>query len=300
MRITDLTLTNQLSGSLQSQEQTINNLQNQLGSGTSLLTPSSNPIAVSNVLNYQNQLSQVNAQQNNVTTAQSWLGLANSAASQTVSTMQQLRTTLLQALNSGVNNAQSYNAMAQQVQGTVKELLGLANSSYGQTQIFAGTALVNQAFSSSGTYNGNSTSFTIDVGSGAPVSASVPGDQLFGGGTSGVQSIFTTIQNIVTNLQAGPGAASYAGLQADMTALNANLSQAGLAADRIGESLQQVNAASTANQSTSTELQTAISNLGSVNIANVSTTLQADLTSYQAALYAVSKAVPETLAQFIN
>ncbi|MCL5048098.1 MAG: hypothetical protein M1374_04865 [Firmicutes bacterium] len=300
MRITDLTLTNQLSGSLQSQEQTINNLDNQLGSGTSLLTPSSNPIAVSNVLNYQNQLSQVNAQQNNVTTAQSWLGLANGAASQTVSVMQQIQSTVLQALNSGVNNAQTYNSMAQQVQGAVKELLGLANTSYGQTQIFAGTASVSQAFSATGAYNGNATAFTIDVGSGSPVAASVPGDQLFGGGTSGIQSIFTTIQNIVTNLQAGPGAASYAGLQSDMTALTANLNQAGIAADSIGESLQQVNAASTANQSTSTELQTAISNLGSVNIPSVSTTLQADLTSYQAALYAVSKAVPETLAQFIN
>jgi len=300
MRITDLSLTTQLSNSLQSQEQTINTLDNQLASGTTLLTPSSNPIAVSNVLGYQNQLSQINSQQANVTTAQSWLGLANSAATQTVSTMQQIRTILLQALNVGVNNSQTYNSMAQQIQGTTQQLLGLANTSYGQTQIFAGTALVNQAFSSSGTYNGNSTPFTVDVGSGSPVAVSVPGDQLFGGGTSGVQSIFTTIKNIVTNLQAGPGSASYSGLQADMTALNTNLSQAEIAADTIGESTQQVNAASTSNQNTSTELQTAISNLAAVNIANVSPTLQADMTSYQAALYAVSKAVPETLAQFIN
>ncbi len=226
--------------------------------------------------------------------------MANSAGTQAISTMQQIRTILLQALNEGVNNSQTYNAMAQQVQGTVTQLLGLANTSYGQTQIFAGTALVNQAFSTSGTYNGNSTPFTIDVGSGSPIAASVPGDQLFGGGTSGVQSIFTTVKNIVTNLQAGPGSASYAGLQADMTALDANMQQAEISATTIGESMQQVNAASSANQNTSTELQTAIANLGSVNVASVSPTLQADLTSYQAALYAVSKAVPETLAQFIN
>jgi flagellin-like hook-associated protein FlgL len=159
---------------------------------------------------------------------------------------------------------------------------------------------VSQPYTSTGAYSGNSQAFTINVGTGSPVAVSVPGDQMFGGGTSGIQSVFTTLQNIVTHLQTGPGPASSASLEADLGSLDANLSQSEAAATSLGESTDQVAAATTAAQDTSTQLQTILASTDDTDIPTVTAELQTDLTNYQSALYAVSQAVPETLAKFLN
>jgi flagellar hook-associated protein 3 FlgL len=300
MRITDTTMADQLSGELESQQATITNLDEELSSGEALQRPSDNPVAVADVLGYNRQIAQAASDQANATTAQSWLGIGNQTANQVIDTLQSVNTTVLQALNTGSNNAQSYNSMAEQVQGEISQLVALSNTQYGSTPIFAGTAGVSQPFSSTGTYGGNSQAFTISVGAGAPVAVSVPGDQLFGGGTSGVQSVFTTLQNIVTHLQQGPGAASYASLQNDMSDLATNMTQAEAAATTLGESTQEVTAASTAAENTSTQVQQVLATTESTDVPTVTAALQSDLTTYQAALYAVSQTVPETLAQFLK
>jgi len=300
MRISDLTLRDEMSGTLDSAQSTINQLDSQLSSGNAFQQASDNPVAVSNSIGYQRQIAQQAANSANATTAQSWLGIAGSTINQAMTTMQSARTLVLQGLNSGSNNAQSYSEMAQQVQGLLTQMVGYGNTTYGTTAIFAGTAGVAQPYTSTGVYSGNSQTFTIDVGSGAPVPVSVPGDQVFGGGTSGTQSVFTTLQNIVTDLQSGPGAASYAGLQNDLNALDANMSQAETAATTLGQASQQVTAASSAASATTLQVQSILTNTMSTDLPSVTTALQTDMTNYQAALYAVSQAVPETLAQFIK
>lgn len=300
MRITDLTMTDQMAGALDDQQATISNLDEQLSSGQSLLQPSDDPVAVTNVMSYNRQLAQIASDQSNITTAQAWLGLGNQTANQVVTTLQSVRTVMLQALNSGGDNDTSYAEMAQQLQGYASQLLSLANTQYGDTAIFAGTAAVTQPFAASGTYSGNSSGFTVNVGSGAPVAVSIPGDQLFGGGSSALQSVFETLQNTVTDLSAGTGAPSYADLQADMNALDANITQAETAATALGASTQQVSAAATTASNNSTQLQKVLTSTESTDVPTVTAALQSDLTTYQAALYAVSQTVPETLAQFLK
>jgi flagellar hook-associated protein 3 FlgL len=300
MRVTDSTLADQLSGDLESQQATITNLDEELSSGNALEQPSDNPVEVADTMSYKRQIAQAASTQTNATYAQSWLGIGNQTANQVINTLQSVNTTVLQALSSGSNSTESYSALAQQVQGDISQLVSLANTQYGSTAIFAGTAAVSQPYSSSGAYSGNSQAFTVQVGSGSPIAVSVPGDQLFGGGTSGIQSVFTTLQNIVTHLQQGPGSASLASLQSDSSALSTNMTQAEAAATTLGESTEQVTAATTASTNTSTQLQKILSSTESADVPTVTAALQSDLTTYQAALYAVSQTVPETLAQFLK
>ncbi len=301
MRVTDTTLANQLSGDLESQQATITSLDEELSSGQALTKPSDNPVAAADTLGYSRQIAQAASDQSNASTAQAWLGIGNQTANQVINTLQSVNTTVLQALNSGGNNAQTYNEMAQQLQGQISQLVGLANTQYGNTSIFAGTAGVSQPYSTAGDYSGNSQSFTISVGGGAPVAVSVPGDQLFGGGTSGVQSVFTTLQNIVTHLQAGPGSASYSRPQdrsrrprrehdpgRDSCHDTRRVDTSGIGGYHRGP------------ETTSTQLQTILATTQSTDVPTVTAALQSDLTTYQAALYAVSQTVPETLAQFLK
>jgi flagellar hook-associated protein 3 FlgL len=298
MQVTALTMDDQLAGDLNADQATINTLDEELSSGNAIEEPSDNPIATADSITYDREIALNETYQNNATTAQAWLGLGNDTANSVISTLQSVQTLVTQALNSGGENDTSYNEMAEQVQGDLTQLVDLANTTYGATPIFAGTAGVSQPYSPTGVYSGNSSPFTISVDSGTPVAVSVTGSQMFGGGTSGVQSVFTTLANIVTDLQAGTG--STANLETDAGALSANITQADSAATTLGESTDLVAAASSTAQQTSTQLQQVLGTVKNTNVPTVTSELESDLTTYQAALEAVSQAVPESLAQYIH
>ncbi|HUZ21472.1 MAG TPA: hypothetical protein VMU75_12950 [Acidimicrobiales bacterium] len=297
MRVADTTLTDTLAGQLNAQQGTIANLDAQLSSGVALQKPSDNPIAVVDTIGYERQISQLGATTSAASTASSWLGIANQTANSVLNNLQSVRTLVLQALNSGSQTAQSYSAIATQIQGQAQSLLGLANTTYAGTAIFSGTAGGSSAYTSAGTYQGNTTPFTIDLGNGQKVAASVPGTQLFGSSPS---DVFTTLKQIVTDLGGAPGGTTETNLQTDLNALNANITQATSASASLGEAAQQVQTVQSSASATSTQVQTILSNTRDVNVAQVTTQLQADLANYQAALYASSQAVPETLAAFLK
>lgn len=299
MRVGDLTLYDSLAGELDSQQANIGQLDAELSSGLSIQQPSDNPIGVVDALSYQSQISQLKSTTSSATTANSWLGLAGNSANSAISVMQTAQTLMEQALNTGAQNTSSFDAIAGQVSGLLDQLVSLGNTTYAGSAIFAGTAGTQTPYSSSGAYSGNESSFTIQVGPGPATAVSVPGTSLFGGGTSGVQSVFTTLQNFVSHLQAGPEAGT-ANLQSDANALSANITLAESAATTIGEATDSVQAASTAATNNSTTVQGDLANTEDVDVATATTQLQSDMTSYQAALYAVSQTVPESLAAFLH
>lgn len=299
MRIADLSLSDSLTGQLEAQQSQITTLDQELSSGIALQNPASNPVAVTDTLAYQQQISQLQAVQNSASTASSMLGVANGAANSVINTLDSVHTLVLQALSSGSQNSQTYTSISEQIQGQIQSLLGLANTTYAGTPVFAGTAAGTQAYDSSGNYLGNNTAFTIQLGT-QRVNATVPGTQLFGGGTTGTQNLFTTLQNIVTDLANGPSATAQTNLSNDLNDLNANVTQAQTAAATLGEASQEVAAVQTATSTTSTQIQNVLADTEDTNVASVSTELQQDLTSYQAALYAVSQTVPETLATYLK
>ena len=86
------------------------------------------------------------------------------------------------------------------------QIFSLANTSFEGVYLFAGTAtsaapFVEDPSSSSGVqYNGNEQTNQIQIGEGQQVATSVPGDQLFGSGPTGV---FASLQTLVNALQTG-------------------------------------------------------------------------------------------------
>ncbi len=299
MRVGDLTLYDSLAGQLDAQQSSIGTLDNELSSGRKLNAPSDDPIGVVNAMAYTSQVSQLASTTSSATTASSWLGLGGDAVNSMLGVLQTARTLMVQALNSGGQTNQSYAAIAQQVQGITQQLVSLGNTTYAGTAIFAGTAAVQAPFSAAGAYSGNEQSFTIQVGPGSPTDVSVPGTFLFGGGTSGVQSVFTTLQNFANDLAAGPAAAGV-NLQNDLNDLDANIGLAETAATTIGQATDRVQAASSAAASQSTTVQGDLATTEDVDVASASTQLQSELASYQSALYAISQTVPESLAQFLH
>lgn len=298
MLISDLTLSQAITQQLGQQQSTIADLEMQLSSGKALNMPSDNPTAVTQVLQLSGQSAQILSWQANASTATSWLGMANNAANSALNDMQSARTTLLQALNQATQSPTQYQAIATQLQGIDQTLQATANTQYEGRAMFAGTSAVTQAYDTSGNYMGNGDAPTVvigaDGGTGQTTPISVPGTALFGTGSA---NVFSTLSTVVGQLSGG--APTAAQLNAALTALDANIATASQGAATLGVASQRASAAGAALTIQLQSVQTSQSGLESVNIATVTSQLSSQLTNYQAAMWAASKAIPETLDHFL-
>jgi flagellar hook-associated protein 3 FlgL len=296
--VADITLSQAITQQLNQQEQSIANLEEQVSSGRSLNKPSDNPAAVTQVLQLSSQASQLSNWQANAQTATSWLGMGNDALNSVLDDMQSARTLILQTLNQGTQNTTTYQAAAQQLQGINADLLSTANTQYEGRPIFAGTSASTQAYDASGNYLGNSDTPNVVIGSGPgsgqTAALSVPGPSVFG--TDGA-SVFNTLSTVVGQLGSGTPTATQ--LNAALTALDANISTAEQASAVLGNGSDQVTAVSASLTTQLTTVQNTQAGLEDVNVATVTTQLDSEMTNYQAAMWAASQAIPETLVHFL-
>jgi flagellar hook-associated protein 3 FlgL len=298
MRVADISLSQAITSQLNQQESSIANLEEQVSSGKSLNQPSDNPAAVTQVLQLSSEASQLTSWQANTQIATSWLGMGNNALNSTLSDMQSARTLVLQALNQGTQSTTTYQAIASQLQGINANLLDTANTEYEGRPIFAGTSASSQAYDNAGNYLGNADSPTVIVGPGSgagqAVDLSVPGPTVFGTGTA---NVFTTLSTVIGQL--GSGAPTSTQLNTALTALDANISTAEQASAALGNASDAVTSTSAALTTQLTAVQGGQSSLEDVNIATVTTQLDSEMTNYQAAMWAASQAIPETLVKFL-
>jgi flagellar hook-associated protein 3 FlgL len=298
VRVADTSLSLAITEQLNQQESSIATLEEQVSSGKALNKPSDDPAAVTQVLQLSGQASQLSNWQNNVQTATSWFGMGNNAVNSTLSNMQSARSLLLQALNQGTQDSTTYQAIGQQLQGITANLLSTANTQFEGRPIFAGTSASSQAYDSAGTYLGNSDTPNVIVGpgpgSGQAAALSVSGPSVFG---TGAANVFNTLSTVAGQL--GSGAPTAAQLNAALNALDANITTAEQASAVFGNGSDQVTALQAALTTQLTEIQGNQASLEDVNVATVTTQLDSEMTNYQAAMWAASKAIPETPVHFL-
>jgi flagellar hook-associated protein 3 FlgL len=298
MTVSSLALAQTLTNQLSLQESNIAQIQQQLATGQVLNQPSDNPAAVTQVLALSSQASQLTSWQTNADTATSWLGTANNTANSALESMQSAQSLLLQSLNQGAQDPTTYEALGDQLNGIVSNLLSLSNTQFEGRPIFAGTSATTQAYDANGNYQGNSDVPTVVIGPGSgvgqTVGMSVPGTTIFGVGAS---NVFATLTTAATALLSGTPTS--AELNTALDALTANISTAQQAAAVLGDSSQEVTSASSSLTSQVARIQSDQSDLEDVNVATAMTQLDSETTNYQAALWAASQAIPETLVKFI-
>lgn len=287
-----------LTSQLNTQTSNIADLQMQLSSGQVLNKPSDNPVAVTQVLSLSSQAKQLTSWQANVDTATSWLGVANSTANSVLTSLESARSLLLQATNQGAQNATNYKAIGAQLQGVSANVLTLANTQYAGRAIFAGTSASLQAYDANGNYLGNADAPSVVIGPGPgvgqSVTLSVAGTAMFG---TGATNVFGTLASAVSALNSG--APSAASLSAALNGLDAVIAGAQQASASLGVASQNVAATSSALTAEIANVQSSQANLENVNVASAATQLSLETTSYQAALWAASQAIPETLVKFL-
>lgn len=184
--------------------------------------------------------------------------------------------------NNGTLNASDLSSIANQLTGVRSEILSLANTSYQDQFVFSGSQTSTQPFSldtsttpATVVYSGDSLQTAIQSPSGQSFPLNVPGNQIFGSGSTG---ILATLNNLITSFSSGNSDI------ADTTALNSDLQ--GISQQRviIDNSITGLQSASTYTQNQTTQLQAVQDSLIQANTAQVATQLSTSETQGTALL----------------
>ncbi len=177
----------------------------QLATGLRVNLPSDDPAAAAANLVNNAALGADDQYVQNIDSVQQTMTNADSALSSVITELTQAISLGVEG-STGTQSTTDSQAIAQQVSGIQSQIFSLANTSFQGIYLFGGTAtsaapFVEDPASPTGVqYNGNEQTNQIQIGEGQQVATSVPGDQLFGSGATGV---FGSLQTLITALQAG-------------------------------------------------------------------------------------------------
>jgi flagellar hook-associated protein 3 FlgL len=225
----------------------------------------------------------------NAATTQGMMQVTDSTLTNVI---QQLTTAVSVATDgdNGTNNSTDESAVVAELSGIRSTILGLANTAYQGVSIFAGSQAGVTAFTldtstspASVTYNGDQDVLSMTTPSGQALQTAIPGDQIFGGGTSGTSAnVLGVLNNLINDFSTG----NLSDAVTQTTALSTSLGQVSAIQAQFGASMQQLQSDSTYTQTQVTQLQSAQDALVADNPAQVATSL-ANTETQQSALMSV-------------
>jgi flagellar hook-associated protein 3 FlgL len=289
-RVSDISLSQNAIQHLQTSLSGIADLQNQASTGKKLNKPSDSPIDIGTSLQLRSDLSRNAQLTNNISDAEGWLGTTDNTLGQMVTQLQQVNTLVLQAVN-GSTDQVARDAIANQIDQIRQGLIGLANSQYGNRPLFGGTGSGSTAYDATGAYVGTSAAVNRTIAPGVQVQVNVNGDAAFGPPGNDVFSTLAQISNAVHGNQ-------------PLTALSAQLKSqtqtVQTAQATVGATYARVDTTKTQNTTNASTMNQNLTNVENVDLAEVLMNLQAQETTYQAALAAAAKAIQPSLAAFLQ
>jgi flagellar hook-associated protein 3 FlgL len=296
LRVNPDTMPDLLASIERSQQNQQTDLQ-QMSTGRSVNNLSDNPAAAAELVGNDALTSQNDQFLSNISDVQGKLQTASSALNNATEVL----TTAITVGTEGANGTMSTadrQALAQQVQGLQQQMLGIANTSYEGTYVFAGTNVGAQPFtqdssSSSGVqYSGNSNVTSVQTGEGQSVQTNVAGNQLF---LNSSGNVFTALNDLANALNSGTGIA------AANTEVQQAFSQLNTQSVFYGNALGQIQSSQNFLNQEQVNLSTQQNQLVGANLTNVVANESQAQTDLEAALSATGQVLNlPTLLSFLK
>lgn len=281
----------------QSQNQAQTSIQ-QMGSGRLINMPSDNPAGAAALVEGQALQSQTDQFLQNTSSVEGLLQTADSTLSSVVNELNRAISLGVQGGTDTISDADRQ-AIAQQVQGILSQIIQLGNVSYQGNYVFAGTAtktppfVADPAAADGVTYNGNDNTNNVQIAEGQSIQVNQPGDQIFQGAGG---DVFGALQQLVTALQSG----DTDGVGAATTQLGGALSN--LSQQRVfyGNAVNQLTANQSFLQQEKVNLQSQENAIDGVDMAKAATDLSQSQITQSAALAALARVIPLSLMDYLK
>lgn len=296
MRVNTNMVSNILADMQQSQS-TLNIALQEVATGKRVTVPSDDPSASADMVQNTIETGNVDQYSKNVSSELSMVQTADSALSSVVSSLTQAISLGTEGANS-TNNSTNLQAIAQEVQGILKSVVTLANTSYSGTYLFGGTettAAPYTADSSSASgyiYNGNDSVNSVVIGDGFDIQVNLPGSQIFSNSSA---DVLGSLNSLVTALNNGDTSAIKSATAAISNALNYVDQQ------RVfySNTESQLSSQETYLNQETVNLTSQQNSLVAVDEAQAATLLSQAETANSAAAAAAAKVLPETILDYL-
>jgi flagellar hook-associated protein 3 FlgL len=276
MRVTNMYMVTLAQEATDKNQSTVAQLSQEVSSGLAVSKPSDNPTAW-----IEAQREKVQQTINDGTGAALQTGLEKvTATSGALSSLSQIVSQAQSLAVEGANASSTSDARAdaaQQVNGLLQSALAAVNTKdVDGTYLLSGTAVNTAPFESTGNYQGNSSTTSVNSSASDTAQDSLAGSALAGGSSNSV-NIIQTLGDLATALSAN----DVTGIQAQLGNLNTAVSQLATTSAQVGGMMSALQSAQSAQQSLSSTLTTSVSNLvdadavqSASNLAQASTALQ--------------------------
>ncbi len=312
-RTTQNVIASQVLENLQQSMEKMQNYQLQLSSGKRVSKPSDDPSAAVASMLYRSDQQRNEQYVRNAQDGVGWLGTADSTLMTISDVLGRIRELMLTGVN-GTQDNESRAAIAKEIETAKQTLVGLANTSYQERPIFAGTANPGgqipptDTYTAVGAFNGNTEPVFRTIGPGAQVQVNLSGPAVFG--TPGADDLWSIIDGVVAHLTSGDeadvskitnaytsGASTVASDLNRLDKLRINIQNS---QSEIGARLHRVEQMQNAASEKLINIQVGISNMENVDMAKTITDLNLQSAAYQAALSATARVIQPSLVDFLR
>jgi flagellar hook-associated protein 3 FlgL len=294
--VSTATMNTMATAALLSAQNQMNNLQNEVTTGSRLNKPSDDPGGMVVALSSQSSLSRMTQYATNINDGIGALQQSTASLSTISNSLIQARSLVLSAVN-GTPTAATLSAVSSQLQGIRANVLAAMNAQYAGRPVFGGDGSATQAFASDGTYTGNATAPTRNAAPGTSVTVGMTGAAAFGTGSSGVLG---ALDQMIGHLNSGTATDVESLRDGDLTNLTSADNLVDNASATTGTAYNQLQGLQSQNQTVSLALTSRLSSVQNVDMAQALTDLKTAESSYQAALYSTAQTNRQSLVNFLS
>ena len=315
MRVTSKMLTGSLLSNLNKNLNQLQVYENQVSSSVRVTKPSDDPIAAAKILKANSALNSQEQYDSNMEMASGWLKTVDGALASVDDILLRARDAA-NAGSTGTTTDDSMQALADEVDGMIAELVGVANTDYAGRYIFGGgktstapftiigdSSPVSEVQFISSSYDTSSLDKTysqeIEIGSGITMDISA-GRKTFhtdaDGTTDNVSAVFNTLINLRTSLEDGDRD-TVGDLLSDIDAQTDNvISERAV----VGAKSNRIELAQSRAETYTASLTALISDLGDVDYAEASASLASQKAIYEASLSVGANIIQPSLLDFLK
>ncbi len=270
----------------------------QLGTGKRVSRPSDDPSTTSLQMRLHSELRRIQQYAENVESGMTWLENTDTALDEVGSVIHRLRELAVQGSSELLDQA-SYDALADEVNELIDHLVQVGNTKIGSKYIFSGTrttvAPIEKVYGGGGLiagmdYRGDSGGIEYEVSSSVGVQVNIPGSEVF---PDVIDAAIRLRDRLMAGDSSGVGSQSLSELDAALDSVlrtravvGAKVNRFELTGARLGET--EVNA------------KRLLSNVESIDIAEVVMKLRLQETVYEASLNVGSRVIQPTLLDFMK
>jgi len=303
MRITHHRLVEQVINNVEAQMERLSRSQEQATTGLRVNRTSDDPVAASEILNLQTRLDRLEQYRRNINSGLSSLNLTENTLGQVRDLGVRVRSLTVQGAND-VTTAEGREALAEEIDQEIRQLLSLANTKHNGRYLFGGNEIRQSPYESTEGENGWLETVTptfrqgqdrleLIIDEGERMEMTVTAEDTFALGDA--DDLFDILFDLRQALADNDGEA----IGDMLPRLDEALEKLNGVTSMVGSRIQSAQEILNRFDEKEITLTSRISDIGDVDIADALTRLNEDMTSYELALRTSAKSIQPSLVNFV-